>query len=607
MRAPGATFAAISVKHKLLALFGCILAGFLLVFTVDHLETRLTERTLELERLAVSAKIAVLGMRRQEKNYFLRHDQESLAAVRRNQQTAIRDVEAIRGLDPAHAASCDAALSLLRDYLTSFHAMTGNPDATGVDAPGALFLDRSLDLEHLERADPALAGDLARLRLLEKRWLVSGTGVPLQALETAVDDLTAKARDNGPSGEAAAATLARYRQALAVYAGRLEQVGSTTTAFVAAARALEPMTEALERHYETRRRDIVRQSALIGWSIQGAVLILVGLAAWAVFRSVAMPLAAIGEHARRVARGEASDLNPSEFSGEFHALAEDIGRMETHLLATILDLARKEREAAEEARRAREACQRAEDLGRVKANFLSLVSHELKTPLTSMVGFAQVMRKRLERDRPLPQAVAGRPELDAELARFRENLDIMLGEGRRLAQMIDNVLELSSLEAGETPLAIGAVRAAEVVERAVSPFAGAIAEKGLRYASEIPADLPPLRCDRERLVYVLRHLFSNAVKFTEAGHIACRVTREGPMAVISVEDSGPGIPPEKREAVFEKFLQLGDNLTGKMPGLGIGLAAARAVVEYHGGSIRISGEPGKGSTVSVTVPLAEAA
>ncbi|MFU2208341.1 ATP-binding protein [Solidesulfovibrio sp. C21] len=607
MTRPGATFAAISVKHKLLALFGCILAGFLLVFTVDHLETRLTERTLELERLAVSAKIAVLGMRRQEKNYFLRHDSASLAAVRQEKQAAVRDVETIRGLDPAHAASCDAALRLLRDYLTSFEAMTGNPDATGVDAPAALFLDRSLDLEHLERADPALAGGLARLRLLEKRWLVSGTGLPLQGLETAVDDLTAKARDNGPAGEAATTALARYREALAVYAGRLEQVASTTTAFVAAARALEPMTEALERHYETRRRDIVRESALIGWSIQGAVLILVGLAAWAVFRSVAIPLAAIGEHARRVARGEASDLNPTAFSGEFHALAEDIGRMETHLLATILDLARKEREAAEEARHAREACRRAEDLGRVKANFLSLVSHELKTPLTSMVGFAQVMRKRLERGRPLPQAVAGRPELEAELARFRENLDIMLGEGRRLAQMIDNVLELSSLEAGETPLAMEAVRAAEVVERAVSPFAGAIAEKGLQYVSEIPADLPPLRCDRERLVYVLRHLFSNAVKFTESGHIACRVTREGPMAVISVEDSGPGIPPEKREAVFEKFLQLGDNLTGKMPGLGIGLAAARAVVEYHGGSIRISGEPGKGSTVSVTVPLAEAA
>ncbi|EFL50138.1 integral membrane sensor signal transduction histidine kinase [Solidesulfovibrio fructosivorans JJ]] len=606
MTTPGAKFAAISVKRKLLALFGCILAGFLLVFAIDHLETRLIERTLELERLAVSTKIAVLGMRRQEKNYFLRHDQESLTAVRRNQQTAIRDVETIRELDPSHAAPCDAALLLLREYLTSFEAMTDRPAPGGIDAPAARFLERSRDLEHLERVDPALASGLVRLRLLEKRWLVSGAGEPLQGLEAEADGLIAQARSDGPAGDAAAAALSRYRDALAVYAGRLEQVGSTTTAFVAAARALEPMTEALEKRYETRRRDIARQSTLIGWGIQGAVLVLVALAGWAVFRSVAMPLAAIGGHARRVARGEASDLNPADFSGEFHALAKDIGRMETHLLATILDLARKEREAANEARRAREACRRAEDLGRVKANFLSLVSHELKTPLTSMVGFAQVMRKRLERG-PLPQAVAGRPELDAEMVRFRDNLDIMLGEGRRLAQMIDNVLELSSLEAGETPLAMGMVSAAEIVDRAVSPFTEVMTEKGLRYACAIPSDLPPLRCDRERLVYVLRHLFSNAVKFTESGHIACRVTREGKMAVISVEDSGPGIPPEKREAVFEKFLQLGDNLTGKMPGLGIGLAAARAVVEYHGGSIRITGEPGKGSTVSVTVPLAEAA
>lgn len=330
------------------------------------------------------------------------------------------------------------------------------------------------------------------------------------------------------------------------------------------------------------------------------------LAAWTVFRSVSTPLGILSRHARRVARGEATDLDPAAFSGEFRALAEDIARMEKHLLATILDLAHKEREAAEGARRARKARKRAEDLSRVKSNFLSLVSHELKTPLTSMLGFAQVMIRRLERG-VLAAYIVDNKDVAAECARFRENLDIMLEEGRRLARLIENVLELAALESGGTPLAMGAVAASEVVDRAVEPFLGPMTEKGLEFRRDIDSGLPPLRCDRERIVYVLRHLFSNAVTFTDAGRIVCRVGREGDMAVISVEDTGQGIPPAMQEAVFEKFLQLGDNLTGKMPGLGIGLAASRAVVEFHGGRIRIAGEPGRGCTVSFTLPLSEAA
>ena len=303
-----------------------------------------------------------------------------------------------------------------------------------------------------------------------------------------------------------------------------------------------------------------------------------------------------------MARGEATDLDPASFAGEFRELAWDIRRMENHLVSTIMDLARKENEAAEEARMAREARCRAEDMARVKTNFLSLVSHELKTPLTSMVGFSQVMLRRLERGL-FAELAESRPELSQEFSRFHDNLDIMLSEGRRLATLIDNVLELAALESGSSPLAMDAVPLTELVDRAAEPFLAEIAEKGLVLVREIPEDLPPLRCDRERIVYVLRHLFSNAVKFTTAGHIACRARREGDMAVIQVEDTGRGIPPEMREAVFEKFLQLGDHDTGKVPGLGIGLAASRAVVEYHGGFIRISGTSGQGSTVTIGMPL----
>jgi signal transduction histidine kinase len=340
--------------------------------------------------------------------------------------------------------------------------------------------------------------------------------------------------------------------------------------------------------------------------VQTGVAVLVMLVCLAVFRGVTGPLSRLRRHAGRVARGEATGLDPAVFTGEFRELAWDISRMEKHLVATILDLARKESEAAEEAHRAREARRRAEEMARVKSNFLNLVSHELKTPLTSMVGFSQVMLKRLERGL-FAELAAGRSELSSEFSRFHDNLDIMLAEGRRLGELIDNVLELAALESGREPLVMNAVSLDELVDRAVEPFLGAISEKQLAFVREIPPDLPPLRCDRDRMVYVLRHLLSNAVKFTEAGRIVCRALRQGAMAVITVEDTGRGIPPAMREAVFEKFLQLGDHETGKIPGLGIGLAASRAVVEYHGGTIHISGEPGRGSTVTVTVPLAEKA
>ncbi|WP_428560513.1 MAG: ATP-binding protein [Solidesulfovibrio sp. DCME] len=594
-----------SVKHKLLALFGCTLAGFCLVFAVDSLGSRYLERTQELERLSVTAAMEVLSMRRQEKNYFLRHDPASLAAVRRHQQAAATAVAAIGDLDPQRDEARETALRLLRKYLDGFLAMADTPEAPGVDAPAALFLERSQALDKLESASPILARGLTQLRSQEKRWLASGAPDSLTRLVSQATQLAVLARNQGEAD--AATTLAAYQEALQAYAGRLEDAGSQSAAFVAAARALEPMTEELRRHYEARRKAIDRDTDRITTAIQAGVIVLVALASWIVFRSVATPLAVLGRHARRVARGEETNLDPAAFTGEFRSLAEDIGRMEKHLVATILDLARKEREAAEEARRAREARKRAEDLSRVKSNFLSLVSHELKTPLTSMIGFAQVMKKRLERGGPLAEAAASRPDVAAECARFHDNLDIMLDEGRRLAGLIENVLELASLESGNAALNLGPVSVAEVIDRAVEPFLLPMSEKGLRFVRDVPQAMPPLRCDRDRIVYVLRHLFSNAVKFTDAGQVSCLVRLEDGMAVITVEDTGRGIPSEMREAVFEKFLQLGDNLTDKMPGLGIGLAASRAVIEYHGGRIRIAGEPGRGSRVTIAIPLAEAA
>ncbi|MFP5259191.1 MAG: ATP-binding protein [Acidobacteriota bacterium] len=596
----------VSVKGKLGTLCGCILAGFVLVFAVDFLEGWLTERTLVLERLAVAARIQALEMRRQEKNYFLRHDPEALAAVRRNQQAAVDAIEDIRALDPDHDPLCDVALTQLESYRDGFLAMAGSPDTPGQIDPAALYLERSQSLEQLAEAHPSLAPSLGRLMRLEKRWLAAGTPDHLRRLEREAARLRDAAQSvNDQSGDAAR-VLTDYLASLTAYASRLEDAGSSEAGFVAAARALEPVTEALRARYEAKRREIVHTANLVAGAIHIAILTLVALAAWGLFRSVASPLAELGRHARRVARGEEGNLDPAAFSGEFRELASDLASMEQHLRATIRDLGDKEREAAEKARQARLARKRAEDLSRVKSDFLSLVSHELKTPLTSMVGFAQVMLKRLERG-AFAQAAGNDPELAAEIARFNHNLSISLQEGRHLTGLIDNVLELAALESGDLPLTLSPTAVADVVDRAATPHLGTISLKGLAFIRDIPNDFPLLRCDRDRLVFVLGQLLENAVKFTSKGSITCRARREGDMAVIAVKDTGQGIPQDMREVVFEKFRQLGDATTGKLPGLGIGLAASRAVIEHHGGVISIAGQPDGGVTVSFTIPLADAA
>jgi len=594
-----------SVKTRLWILTGCMLGGFCLAFGIVFRENRLTERIRALERLAVQVEIETLQMRRQEKNYLLRSSPDYLAAVREHDRAASEALDRLRTLDPHPDPLGDKAAQLLASYMAGFESMVAATDPQAPDSQAGLFLARSQSLRGLAAADPGLAPTLENLRVRELRWLVQGTPKALKELLDAAQDLdeaVSRAGGGGPQQREVAA----YGSALRAYAGKLDETSSYNAAFAATARELEPVIDTLRRHYEERRLEVAQASTVAVVGVQAGVAVVVLLVCLAVGRGISGPLSRLRRHAGRVARGEATDLNPAAFSGEFRELAWDISRMEKHLVATILDLARKENEAAEEARMAREARRRAEDLARVKSNFLNLVSHELKTPLTSMVGFSQVMLKRLERGL-FAELAANRPELSLEFSRFHDNLDIMLAEGHRLAELIDNVLDLAALESGHAPLVMNAVSLNELVDQAAAPFLDVMREKGLDFVRDIPTDLPPLRCDRDRMVYVLRHLLSNAAKFTDVGQIACRARRDGDMAIISVEDTGRGIPPAMREAVFEKFLQLGDHDTGKVPGLGIGLAASRAVVEYHGGTIHISGAPGRGSTVTVTVPLAEVA
>ena len=253
----------------------------------------------------------------------------------------------------------------------------------------------------------------------------------------------------------------------------------------------------------------------------------------------------------------------------------------------------------EEASQARAA---AEEADAAKSSFLSTVSHELRTPLTSVLGFAKIIRRRLE-ERLFPLI----PEEDRKVQQAKhqviENLDVVVSEGERLTKLIDDVLDLAKIEAGKFTWNMATVSISEVIERAIAATASLFDAKKLNLIREVDADLPPVNGDQDRLIQVVINLISNAVKFTDTGSITCSAHLRDGELVAGVTDSGIGIASGDQQKVFEKFKQVGDTLTDKPKGTGLGLPICKEIVEYHGGRIWVESVPGKGSTFSFTLPV----
>ena len=254
----------------------------------------------------------------------------------------------------------------------------------------------------------------------------------------------------------------------------------------------------------------------------------------------------------------------------------------------------------EDASHARAAAEQADA---AKSSFLSTVSHELRTPLTSVLGFAKIIRRRLE-ERLFPLI----PEDDRKIQQAKnqviENLGVVVSEGERLTKLIDDVLDLAKIEAGKFTWNMGSVSAGEIIDRAVAATAALFEMKKLSLLRDVQPDLPEITGDQDRLIQVVINLISNAVKFTDAGSITCSAYLNGGELVVGVKDSGIGIAPVDQPKVFEKFKQVGDTLTDKPKGTGLGLPICKEIVEYHGGRIWVESTPGQGSTFSFSLPVA---
>ncbi len=225
-----------------------------------------------------------------------------------------------------------------------------------------------------------------------------------------------------------------------------------------------------------------------------------------------------------------------------------------------------------------------------KSQFLANMSHELRTPLNAVIGFSEVLLERMF------------GELNEKQ---EEYLNDILSSGRHLLSLINDILDLSKIEAGRMELEAAEFDLPQAIDNALVLVRERAARHGLALATAVDARLGTVRGDERKIKQVLLNLLSNAVKFTpEGGRIQVRAARVDGAAEISVTDTGVGIAPEDQEAVFEEFRQVGTDYAKKREGTGLGLALARRFVELHGGRMWVKSQVGEGSTFTFTIPVA---
>jgi signal transduction histidine kinase/CheY-like chemotaxis protein len=233
----------------------------------------------------------------------------------------------------------------------------------------------------------------------------------------------------------------------------------------------------------------------------------------------------------------------------------------------------------------------AEEAQRAKTAFVANVSHEFRTPLNMIVGLVDIMM-----ENPELYAVTLSP-------RMREDLAVVHRNCQYLSHLINDVLDLTRVEAGRLALHRERTNLGEVVQRAVAAVEPLVTKKGLTITVEIPADLPPVYCDRTRIQQVVLNLVSNAARFTDDGGIRIEVTQQAQQVCVRVADTGPGIAAGDVERVFEPFYQSGGELWRDKGGSGLGLSISRQFVGLHGGRMWIESQLGAGTSVFFTLPI----
>jgi signal transduction histidine kinase len=223
-----------------------------------------------------------------------------------------------------------------------------------------------------------------------------------------------------------------------------------------------------------------------------------------------------------------------------------------------------------------------------KSEFLTKMSHQLRTPLTAIIGFCEVLMQ----------------GMDGELSRDQaQDIAEIHKSGLVLLQLVNDILDLSKIEAGKIEIVVQEVDLPSVVDQVIASMHHIAETKALKLTSELSSETKRVMGDPDRVREVLTNLVSNAIKFTPAGSVAIRSMPAGPMAEISVLDTGIGIEPAAHKRIFEEFRQASEKISRTYGGTGLGLSIARKLVELQGGQMGLESAPGKGSRFWFTLPM----
>jgi signal transduction histidine kinase len=329
---------------------------------------------------------------------------------------------------------------------------------------------------------------------------------------------------------------------------------------------------ALSETRDERARTTERNALVVGGIGLGAALLLILLGALYVNRAVARPMRDAADAAGRIAGGDFSDRLRTDGPGEVGRLERTFNTMAASLERTLADLEERNRTLVESER--------------TKSELVSNVSHELRTPLASVLGFSALM---LDRELPPDET--------------RRYLEVIRTEARRLAELLNDLLDMERIEQGTIELRLDAVDLNDLLSAQLTLYSAQSEDHELRLD---PADDPLIVYgDRDRLAQVIGNLLSNAIKYSpDGGLVTVSASLVGDEAWIWVRDEGIGIPTEQQQRIFTKFFRGDVGRERGISGTGLGLVLARQIVEAHGGEIGFESAEGEGSTFWLQLPAA---
>jgi signal transduction histidine kinase len=336
-------------------------------------------------------------------------------------------------------------------------------------------------------------------------------------------------------------------------------------------------------------RQSALQSLLIWLALVSAAAV---LTAAALSRPIVRTLAQMVASADQIAGGDYSRRMPlPKRRDELHQMADAFNQMTDRLVRNIELLHAKMRELDEKNSALILANAAANEAVRTERDFIASMSHELRTPLTAIIGYSDMLLLNMF------------GELNE---RQRQRVQIIRDSGARLLHLINDLLDLSRIQAGKLNLTVAPFAPAAMLERTAMELHVLAQKNGLQFKREIDPSLPPqLLGDEKRLQQIVTNLLGNAFKFTKQGEVCLRAhaNSAAQMWTISVSDTGEGIPPEAIETIFEKYQQIQSDMQRGVTGTGLGLPIARDLVELMGGMITVKSAVGEGSTFTITLPM----